>query len=140
LIRRDQPVAGKRVVSPRIAQAVRKMLEMVTQPGGTATRAQVAGFRVAGKTGTAHKLDGATYAPDRYVASFVGFAPASNPRLVIAVMLDEPGGKHYYGGEVAAPVFSTVMAGALRLLGVVPDAPLDNVIPPEAAPIVREEV
>jgi len=140
LIRRDQPVEGKRVVSRRTAQAVRKILEMVTQPGGTATRAQVAGYRVAGKTGTAHKLDGATYAPDRYVSSFVGFAPASNPRLVIAVMIDEPGGKHYYGGEVAAPVFSNVMAGALRLLGVTPDAPPDNVIPPESAPLIGEEV
>ncbi len=140
LIRRDQPVEGTRVVSRRTAQAVRKMLEMVTQPGGTATRAQVAGYRVAGKTGTAHKLDGAAYAADRYVSSFAGFAPASNPRLVIAVMIDEPGGKHYYGGEVAAPVFSNVMAGALRLLGVTPDAPLDNVIPPESAPLIGEEV
>jgi cell division protein FtsI (penicillin-binding protein 3) len=140
LIRRDQPVEGKRVVSRRTVQAVRKMLEMVTQPGGTATRAQVAGYRVAGKTGTAHKLDGATYAADRYVSSFVGFAPASSPRLVIAVMIDEPGGKYYYGGEVAAPVFSNVMAGALRLLGVTPDAPPNNVIPPGSAPLIGEEV
>lgn len=140
LVRRDEPVKGKRVVSPATAQAVRKMLEMVTQPGGTATRAQVAGYRVAGKTGTAHKIEGASYAPDRYISSFVGFAPASQPRLVIAVMLDEPGGKHYYGGEVAAPVFSNVMAGALRLLGISPDASLDNVIPPGSAPLVREEV
>jgi cell division protein FtsI (penicillin-binding protein 3) len=140
LIKRDQPVEGKAVISPRTAMAVRKMLEMVTQPGGTATRAQVAGFRVAGKTGTAHKLLGATYASDRYISSFVGFAPASNPRLVIAVMLDEPSGKSYYGGEVAAPVFSAVMAGALRLLGIEPDATLDNVISPDSAPVVREEV
>ena len=140
LIRRDVPAKGKRVVSKRTAQAVRKMLETVTQPGGTATRAQVAGYRVAGKTGTAHKLDGSTYAADRYVSSFVGFAPASNPRLVIAVMIDEPGGKQYYGGEVAAPVFSNVMAGALRLLGITPDAPSDNVIPPGSAPLIGEEV
>jgi cell division protein FtsI (penicillin-binding protein 3) len=140
LIRRDQPVEGKRVVSRSTALAVRKMLETVTQPGGTATRAQVAGYRVAGKTGTAHKLEGTTYAADRYVSSFAGFAPASNPRLVIAVMIDEPSGKHYYGGEVAAPVFSSVMAGALRLLGVTPDAPPDNVIPPESAPLIGEEV
>ena len=140
LVKRDQPVEGKAVISPRTAMAVRKMLEMVTQLGGTATRAQVAGFRVAGKTGTAHKLIGASYAPDRYVSSFVGFAPASNPRLIIAVMLDEPGGKSYYGGEVAAPVFSNVMAGALRLLGIEPDAALDNVISPDSAPVVREEV
>ena len=140
LVKRDPPVEGKAVISPRTAMAVRKMLEMVTQPGGTATRAQVAGFRVAGKTGTAHKLLGASYATDRYISSFVGFAPASNPRLVIAVMLDEPGGKSYYGGEVAAPVFSNVMAGALRLLGIEPDAALDNVISPDSAPVVREEV
>ncbi|HVY05150.1 MAG TPA: penicillin-binding protein 2 [Burkholderiales bacterium] len=140
LVRRDQPVEGKSVISARTAASVRKMLEMVTQPGGTATRAQVAGYRVAGKTGTAHKLIGASYASDRYVSSFVGFAPASNPRLVIAVMLDEPGGKSYYGGEVAAPVFSTVMAGALRLLGIEPDASPDNVISPDSTPVVREEV
>ena len=140
LVKRDQPIEGKAVISARTALAVRKMLEMVTQPGGTATRAQVAGFRVAGKTGTAHKLIGATYASDRYVSSFVGFAPASNPRLVIAVMLDEPGGKSYYGGEVAAPVFSAVMAGALRLLGIEPDAAPDNVISPDSVPVVREEV
>ena len=140
LVKRDLPVEGKAVISPRTAMAVRRMLEMVTQPGGTATRAQVAGFRVAGKTGTAHKLVGAAYASDRYISSFVGFAPASNPRLVIAVMLDEPGGRSYYGGEVAAPVFSTVMAGALRLLGIEPDAALDNVISPDSAPLVREEV
>lgn len=140
LVKRDQPVEGKAVISPRTAMAVRKMLEMVTQPGGTATRAQVAGFRVAGKTGTAHKLSGDAYASDRYISSFVGFAPASNPRLVIAVMLDEPGGRSYYGGEVAAPIFSTVMAGALRILGIEPDAALDNVISPDSAPVVREEV
>jgi cell division protein FtsI (penicillin-binding protein 3) len=140
LVKRDQPVEGRAVISPRTAMAVRKMLEMVTQPGGTAIRAQVAGFRVAGKTGTAHKLAGGAYAPDRYTSSFVGFAPASHPRLVIAVMLDEPGGRSYYGGEVAAPVFSTVMAGALRLLRIEPDAALDNVISPGSAPVVREEV
>jgi cell division protein FtsI (penicillin-binding protein 3) len=140
LVRREHPAEGKRVVSPATAQSVRKMLEMVTQPGGTATRAQVAGFRVAGKTGTAHKLEGNGYAPDRYISSFVGFAPVSNPRLVIAVMIDEPSGKHYYGGEVAAPVFSNVMAGALRLLGIAPDASMDNVVPPGSAPLVREEV
>lgn len=140
LVRRDEPVEGKPVVSAANALAVRKMLEMVTQPGGTATRAQVAGYRVAGKTGTAHKIEGNGYAANRYISSFVGFAPASSPRVVIAVMIDEPGGKHYYGGEVAAPVFSTVMAGTLRLLGVPPDAPPDNVVPAESSPLIREEV
>ncbi|MEO8164903.1 MAG: penicillin-binding transpeptidase domain-containing protein, partial [Betaproteobacteria bacterium] len=140
LVKRDQPVAGQAVVSLRTAMSVRKMLEMVTQPGGTAIRAQVTGYRVAGKTGTAHKLVGATYAPDRYISSFVGFAPASDPRLVIAVMLDEPGGKSYYGGEVAAPVFSSVMAGALRLLGIAPDADTDNQISPDSRALAKEEV
>ena len=140
LVRRDQPIKGKPVISATTALSVRKMLEMVTQPGGTAIRAQVAGYRVAGKTGTAHKLTGATYAPDRYISSFVGFAPASHPQIVIAVMLDEPRGQFYYGGEVAAPVFSAVMAGALRLLGIEPDARLDNVIPPDRSYMVREEV
>jgi cell division protein FtsI (penicillin-binding protein 3) len=139
LLRRDQPVEGKRVISQRTARSVRTMLEMVTQPGGTAIRAQVSGFRVAGKTGTAHKLAGAEYSPDKYVSSFVGFAPASNPRLVVAVMLDEPGGKRYYGGEVAAPVFSTVMAGALRLLGIVPDAPMENLAAPGTARMLKEK-
>ncbi len=140
LIRREQPVAGQPVISPRTALAVRRMLEMVTQPGGTATRAQVPGFRVAGKTGTAHKLVGATYAPDRYISSFIGFAPASDPRLVVAVMLDEPGGKAYFGGEVAAPVFSAVMAGALRVLGIEPDASTDQLIAPHPGFLAKEEV
>ena len=140
LVRSPQPPEGKRVISRRTAHSVRKILEQVTHPGGTATRAQVAGYRVAGKTGTSHKLEAGVYVRDRYVSSFVGFAPASAPRLIVAVMIDEPGGRQYYGGEVAAPVFSSVMAGALRLNGVIPDAPAENVIVPEPAPIIREEV
>jgi cell division protein FtsI (penicillin-binding protein 3) len=141
LVKRDAPVEGTRVIAPATAQQVRRMLEMAVQPGGTAPRAQVMGYRVAGKTGTVHKLDGASYAADKYVASFIGFAPASDPRLIVAVMIDEPGAGRYYGGTVAAPVFSNVMAGALRMLGVKPDAPLDNVVlPPPNAPEIREEV
>jgi cell division protein FtsI (penicillin-binding protein 3) len=113
------------------------MLEMVVQPGGTAPKAQISGYRVAGKTGTAHKLDGRVYG-DKYVSSFVGFAPVSNPRLIVAVMLDEPGAGQYYGGTVAAPVFADVMGGALRLLGVAPDAPANTVAPADAL-TVREE-
>jgi cell division protein FtsI (penicillin-binding protein 3) len=132
---------GTPVVSSKTAEAVRKMLELVVQPGGTAPRAQVAGYRVAGKTGTAHKLDGRNYAADKYVSSFVGFAPASRPRLIVAVMIDEPSAGQYYGGTVAAPVFSHVMAGALRLLSVAPDAPTDKVVlPPAGYPEVKEEV
>jgi cell division protein FtsI (penicillin-binding protein 3) len=138
LLKVDGAIAGRPVISADTARAVRRMLEMVVLPGGTAPKAQVAGYRVAGKTGTAHKLEGRVYV-DKYVSSFVGFAPASNPRLVIAVMIDEPTGGQYYGGAVAAPVFSSIMGAALRLLGVPPDAPIDNVVlPPEGAD-VREE-
>ncbi|HSC96282.1 MAG TPA: penicillin-binding protein 2 [Burkholderiales bacterium] len=141
LLRREAPAGTARVISAPTARAVRRMLEMVVQPGGTAPRAQVTGYRIAGKTGTAHKLEGGRYAPDRFVSSFVGFAPASAPRLLVAVMIDEPGTGQYYGGAVAAPVFSVVMAEALRALGVPPDAPLDNVVlPPPGLPEIKEEV
>jgi cell division protein FtsI (penicillin-binding protein 3) len=141
LVKRDTPAASTRVITPETALQVRRMLELVVQPGGTAPRALVMGYRVAGKTGTAHKLEGANYAANKYVASFIGFAPASDPQLIIAVMIDEPGAGQYYGGTIAAPVFSNVMAGALRLLGVKPDAPLNNVVlPPPNTPEIREEV
>ena len=141
LVKREAPAEATRVIEPEIAAAVRRMLELAVQPGGTAPRAQVTGYRVAGKTGTAHKLVGRHYAPDKYVSSFVGFAPVSRPRLVVAVMIDEPTAGHYYGGVVAAPVFSQVMAGALRMLAVAPDAPVDNVVlPPPGAPEIKEEV
>jgi cell division protein FtsI (penicillin-binding protein 3) len=100
----------------------------------------VAGYRVAGKTGTAHKLEGKGYASDKFVSSFVGFAPASGPRLVVAVMIDEPAAGQHTGGAVAAPVFSAVMAGALRALGVPPDAPVNSVMPPPDAQEIKEEV
>ena len=137
----DTPVESTRVISAQTAQALRKMLEMAVQPGGTAPRAQVAGYRVAGKTGTAHKLEGRGYAANRYISSFVGFAPVSNPRLIIAVMIDEPSAGQHYGGAVAAPVFSEVAGGALRLLAVPPDAPTDKlVLPPANVPEIKEEV
>jgi cell division protein FtsI (penicillin-binding protein 3) len=138
LLKLDAPVTGKKIFSERTAHMLRDMLELVVLPGGTAPLAQVAGYRVAGKTGTAHKLEDGRYV-NRYVASFVGFAPASNPRLVVAVMIDEPSGAEYYGGEVAAPVFSKVTGAALHALSVPNDAPLDNVIAPPAD-IVKEEV
>jgi cell division protein FtsI (penicillin-binding protein 3) len=141
LVKLDAPAESTSVIAPGIAQSLRRMLEMAVQPGGTAPRAQVAGYRVAGKTGTAHKLVGRHYAPDKYVSSFIGFAPASRPRLIVAVMIDEPSAGQYYGGAVAAPVFSQVMAGALRLMAVAPDAPVNNVVlPPADAPEVKEEV
>jgi len=141
LVRREAPVAAMRIIAPATAQAVRRMLELVVQPGGTAPGAQVTGYRTAGKTGTSHKLEGKGYARDKYVSSFVGFAPASKPRLVVAVMIDEPSAGQHYGGAVAAPVFSQVMAGALRTLAVEPDVPVGNVVsPPPGAPEIKEEV
>lgn len=139
------PLAGKSVFSAQTAREVRAMLEMAVQPGGTAPKAQIPGYRVAGKTGTAHKLEGGGYT-DRYVSSFVGFAPASDPRLIVAVMIDEPSGGKYYGGEVAAPVFAQVMSGSLRTLGVAPDAPLKPLqvaqdgTRPASIPVVRESM
>ncbi|MEF8703020.1 MAG: penicillin-binding protein 2 [Candidatus Accumulibacter sp. UW26] len=114
---------GTAVFTPKTAREVRAMLEMAVQPGGTAPKAQIPGYRVAGKTGTAHKLDGGRYA-NKYVSSFVGFAPASEPRLIVAVMIDEPSAGQHYGGAVAAPVFASVMNSSLRTLGIAPDAPL----------------
>lgn len=139
---KESPV-GNQVFSAQVASDVKDMLELVVQPGGTALRAQVAGYRVGGKTGTAHKLGPKGYEPDKYVGSFVGLAPASNPRLIMAVMIDEPSivNEQYYGGIVAAPVFSAVMADALRMLAVPQDAPNNNVvIPPETIEDVKEVV
>ena len=138
LLKLEAPAIGKKVFSNSTVYALRDMLELAVQPGGTAPLAQVVGYRVAGKTGTAHKLENGRYI-NRYVSSFVGFAPASNPRLVVAVMIDEPNNGQYYGGLVAAPVFSKVAGEALRALNVPNDAPLDNVIAPPTE-IVREEV
>jgi cell division protein FtsI (penicillin-binding protein 3) len=141
LLKRDAPAQGERVVSAQTALAVRRMLELAAQPGGTAPGAQVSGYTVAGKTGTAHKLEGKSYAASRYVSSFVGMAPASRPRVVIAVMIDEPAAGQHYGGVVAAPVFSRVAAGTLRFLAVPPDAPgQTTVLAPEDVPLVREDV
>ncbi len=112
----------QRVMDKDIAVQIRQMLERVVQPGGTATRAAVAGYRVAGKTGTVRKSGVGGYVEDRYLSLFAGLAPVSRPRLVMVVMINEPTEDGYYGGVVAAPVFSNVMAGALRLLNIAPDA------------------
>ncbi len=122
IVKVNGPVSGRQVFSAKTADEVKTMLEMVVQPGGTAIEAQVKGYRVAGKTGTAHKVSGRHYG-NHYVASFVGFAPASNPRYVIAVMIDDPQGAVYYGGEVAAPVFSVLMGSVLQMNGIPPDDP-----------------
>jgi cell division protein FtsI (penicillin-binding protein 3) len=123
----EMPI-GQQVFSAATANHVKDMLELVVQPGGTAVRAQVLGYRVGGKTGTAHKLGERGYVADKYVASFVGMAPASDPRFIIAVIIDEPSGGAYFGGTVAAPVFSTIMSDTLRLYAVPQDAPNNNVV------------
>ena len=121
LLPRAQDDKARRVLPARIARQVRSMMEGVVSREGTAWRAKVPGYRVAGKTGTVKLAIPGGYARDRYRALFVGMAPASDPQLVLAVVIEEPRGKEYYGGQVAAPVFSRVMGFALRLLGVPPD-------------------
>jgi cell division protein FtsI (penicillin-binding protein 3) len=122
------PMRGTRVISPETARAVRHMLMMATQPGGTALKAQTVGYSVGGKTGTARKQEGRGYAGNKYRAWFVGIAPISQPRIVVAVMVDEPGNGVYYGGEVAAPVFSQVVQQTLHRLGVLPDIEVQSQI------------
>jgi len=138
LLKSKDIAVGQQVFSKATALSVRDMLETVVQAGGTAPKAQVMGYRVAGKTGTAHKPGIGGY-QDKYIASFVGMAPASNPKLIVAVMIDEPSNGQYYGGIVAAPVFSAVMGATLRMMGVPQDAPNNNVIlPPADLPEAKE--
>jgi len=108
-------------IDPAIANAVAKMLETVPTAAGTGSRARVANYRIAGKTGTSHKASASGYAAARYVSTFAGFGPASNPRLVCVVVINDPTGDEYYGGLVAAPLFSEVMTGAMRILNIPPD-------------------
>ena len=122
LITTESAVEGRRVLQIDTARAVRRMLEEVVRPGGTGTKASVTGYRVAGKTGTAWKFAPGGYSQDEYFSVFAGLAPASNPRLATVVIIDEPKGELYYGSDVAAPVFATVMAESLRLLAIPPDA------------------
>ena len=114
-------VNGARVFSSHNAAAIRNMLHMVTIQGGTAPKAQTMGYSVGGKTGTAHKVEGKGYASKKYRGFFVGIAPIDNPRIVVAVMVDEPTGGAYFGGDVAAPVFSQTVQQTLRMMGVQPD-------------------
>ena len=121
LIKNGQIPAGVPVISPENAKAMRHMLNLAAGPGGTAPKAQAIGYSVGGKTGTAHKQEGKGYAGKKYRGVFVGMAPIENPRIVVAVMIDEPSNGAYFGGDVAAPVFSQTVQQSLRLLGVQPD-------------------
>jgi cell division protein FtsI (penicillin-binding protein 3) len=121
MLRQEQPVSGIRVLSPETAREIRTMLQMAAGPGGTGQLAQTIGYSVGGKSGTAHKQEGKGYASNKYRSWFVGLAPIDKPRIVVAVMVDEPSNGKYYGGAVAAPVFSQVVQQTLRTLGVPPD-------------------
>lgn len=123
LVRTSEGAPTRRIISERTALEVRNMLEAVVAIDGTAPKAQVPGYRVAGKTGTVRKSISGGYASDRYLAAFVGMVPASAPRLIAVITIDEPRGEEYYGGDVAAPVFAEVMSSTLPLLGIAPDDP-----------------
>jgi cell division protein FtsI (penicillin-binding protein 3) len=134
VLKTNGPVTGVPVLKPDTARAMRRMLEMAVSDEGTAPAARIAGYRTAGKTGTARKLHNGHYT-NAYIASFSGFAPASDPRIVVAVMIDEPTGGTYYGGQVAAPVFAQVAAATLRTLQVPPDGPISMpVLPTQPVP------
>ncbi len=130
--RDDNTVRGVPVIKPETAAAMRRMLEMAAGPKGTAPLAKVPGYRVGGKTGTTTKIENGRYVK-KYVASFVGMAPMSDPRIIVAVMIDEPSAGKYYGGQIAGPVFSRIAGDALQTLGVEPDAPFETKIPPMVA-------
>ena len=126
LLKLDHAQGSEDVIGERTAAALVAMMETVVGPEGTGSRAAVPGYRVAGKTGTAWKFKAGGYSKDKYFAVFAGLAPASDPRLAVVVVIDEPSSGKYYGGEVAAPVFSTIMAGALRVQAIAPDALPDS--------------
>lgn len=138
ITRQTQPPAGVRVVSAETAREVRHMLQMAAGPGGTGPKAQTIGYSVGGKSGTAHKQEGKGYAEKKYRSWFVGLAPISNPRIVVAVMVDEPNAGKYFGGDVAAPVFSEVVQQTLRMMSVPPDIDVKPQIVANKIPAVEE--
>jgi cell division protein FtsI (penicillin-binding protein 3) len=138
LLKNPEPAAGLRVFSPETARSAREMLQMAAGAGGTAPKAQAIGYSVGGKTGTAHKQEGKGYADKKYRSWFVGLAPISSPRIVVAVMVDEPSAGKYFGGDVAAPVFSEVVQQTLRTLNVSPDIEVKANIVTSELPAVEE--
>ncbi|MEO6033596.1 MAG: penicillin-binding transpeptidase domain-containing protein, partial [Burkholderiaceae bacterium] len=141
LLERDPtlgPPVGQRVLSPKTAAAVRAMLALVVGPGGTSPEAQAMGYSVGGKSGTAYKQEGKGYDTKKYRSWFVGLAPISHPRLIVAVMVDEPTGGKYFGGAVAGPVFSQVVQQTLRTLGVPPDLEVKSQIVANDVPAEEE--
>jgi cell division protein FtsI (penicillin-binding protein 3) len=138
MLRQEQHAPGLRVMSAETAREVRKMLQLAAAPGGTGPLAQTIGYSVGGKSGTAHKQEGKGYASNKYRSWFVGMAPIHKPRIIVAVMVDEPGNGVYYGGSVAAPVFSQVVQQTLRMLGVPPDLDVKPQVVAKALPQVHE--
>jgi cell division protein FtsI (penicillin-binding protein 3) len=134
MLRVDDPVAGERVLDRQVCAALLHLLEaVINEPGGTGKLAAIPGYRVAGKTGTAWKAENGGYSQNRYIATFGGVVPVTHPRLAAVVMIDEPTAGKHHGGDVSAPVFSAVLGGALRLLGVPPD----DLPPPEPSGLQR---
>lgn len=137
LLKRESKPTSVQVYTPKVAGQIRAMLEAAAGPDG-AKLAQVQGYRVAGKSGTARKIVDGKYSTSQYRSSFVGFAPVSNPRIIVAVTLDEPHAGAYYGGRVAAPIFASVVASSLRRLGVQPDAPIESLVAVAPKPEARQ--
>lgn len=140
----DGPVKGVRIIDQSVVDKLIPMMESVVTQDGTALKAAVPGYRIAGKTGTAHKAVGGTYAADEYMSTFVGMAPASRPKVVLAVVIDSPSNGQYYGGLVAAPVFSRIMAETLRLMNIEPDRSAEHLaqqgrLPVSPAVVVSED-
>jgi cell division protein FtsI (penicillin-binding protein 3) len=138
LVKNSEPSTGIRVISPKTAQSIREMLHMVCEPGGTAPQARAIGYSVGGKSGTAYKQEGKGYAEKKYRAWFVGMAPINKPRIIVAVMVDEPTAGRHFGGDVAGPVFSEVVQQTLRTLGVPPDLEVRPQIVSNAIPAEEE--
>ncbi|MDB5998840.1 MAG: ftsI [Rhizobacter sp.] len=138
LLKSPQTAVGTQVFSPKTAEEMRVMLQMAAGPGGTGPQAQTVGYSVGGKSGTAHKQEGKGYSPNKYRSWFVGIAPIKNPRIVMAVMLDEPSAGKYFGGDVAGPVFSDVVQQTLRMMNVAPDIDYKNGIVAHDVPAEEE--
>ena len=138
MLKQDQAVSGLRVLSPETAREIRHMLQMAAGPGGTGPKAQTIGYSVGGKSGTAHKQEGRGYASNKYRSWFVGMAPIDKPRIIVAVMVDEPSNGVYYGGDVAGPVFSQVVQQTLRMMNVAPDLDVKPLVLAKALPAVPE--
>lgn len=135
LYKTNNPMPGKRVLSEKTADEMRQLLVENSLPGGGAVGGRIIGYSIGAKSGTARKLEGHTYVANKHRALFMGFAPGKNPDLIVCVMIDEPSAGKYYGGAVAAPVFSAVAGGALRILNIPPDEPSNNTLLPESTPV-----